>query len=115
MTEFADVNRVIELLGCSQAMAYKAIRTLNGELKEKGFLTIQGKVNENYLRERYGLEKEKHLLTATKLKQMLIENRVGKPLLTFDFTTNNKKYQEVKNAKSKIYRQNLGSYARRSP
>ncbi|WP_338953637.1 LysR family transcriptional regulator [Fusobacterium nucleatum] len=59
MTEFADVNRVIELLGCSQAMAYKAIRTLNGELKEKGFLTIQGKVNENYLRERYGLEKIK--------------------------------------------------------
>ena len=59
MTEFADVNRVIELLGCSQAMAYKAIRTLNAELKEKGFLTIQGKVNENYLRERYGLEKRK--------------------------------------------------------
>ena len=59
MTEFADVNRVIELLGCSQAMAYKAIRTLNGELKEKGFLTIQGKVNENYLRERYGLENKK--------------------------------------------------------
>ena len=40
-------------------MAYKAIRTLNSELKEKGFLTIQGKVNENYLRERYGLEKRK--------------------------------------------------------
>ena len=59
MLEFADVNRVIELLGCSQAMAYKAIRTLNSELKEKGFLTIQGKVNENYLRERYGLEKRK--------------------------------------------------------
>ena len=59
MTEFADVTRVIELLGCSQAMAYKAIRTLNSELKEKGFLTIQGKVNENYLRERYGLEKRK--------------------------------------------------------
>ena len=59
MTEFADVNRVIKLLGCSQAMAYKAIRTLNSELKEKGFLTIQGKVNENYLRERYGLEKRK--------------------------------------------------------
>ena len=59
MLEFADVNRVIELLGCSQAMAYKAIRTLNSELKEKVFLTIQGKVNENYLRERYGLEKRK--------------------------------------------------------
>lgn len=59
MLEFTDVNRVIELLGCSQAMAYKAIRTLNSELKEKGFLTIQGKVNENYLRERYGLEKRK--------------------------------------------------------
>ena len=42
MTEFADVYRVIELLGCSQAMAYKVIRTLNEELKEKGFLTIQG-------------------------------------------------------------------------
>lgn len=59
MLEFADVNRVIELLGCSQAMAYKTIRILNSELNEKGFLTIQGKVNENYLRERYGLEKRK--------------------------------------------------------
>lgn len=59
MLEFADVNRVIELLGCSQAMAYKTIRVLNAELNEKGFLTIQGKVNENYLRERYGLEKRK--------------------------------------------------------
>lgn len=59
MLEFADVNRVIELLGCSQAMAYKTIRVLNAELNEKGFLTIQGKVNENYLRERYGSEKRK--------------------------------------------------------
>ena len=59
MLEFADVNRVIELLGCSQAMAYKTIRILNAELNGKGFLTIQGKVNENYLRERYGLEKRK--------------------------------------------------------
>ena len=59
MLEFTDVKRVTESLGCSQAMAYKAIRTLNSELKEKGFLTIQGKVNENYLRERYGLEKRK--------------------------------------------------------
>ena len=32
-------------------------------------------------------------MTATKLKQMLIKNRVGITLLTLDFTTNIKKYQ----------------------
>lgn len=32
------------------------------------------------------LIKEKHLLPATKLTQMLTKNRAGKPLLTLDYT-----------------------------
>lgn len=39
------------------------------------------------------INKKKHLNQATKPNQMLTKNRVGKPLLTLDFTTNNKKYQ----------------------
>lgn len=59
MSELIDVHRVKEIIGCSIQEGYKTIRILNRELQEKGFLTIQGKVNENYLRERFKLEKRK--------------------------------------------------------
>ena len=39
--------------------AYKLIRQLNEELKEKGFITITGRVNRQYFYERlYGAGKE---------------------------------------------------------
>lgn len=59
MSELIDVHRVKEIIGCSIQEGYKTIRTLNSELEEKGFLTIRGKVNESYLRERFKLEKRK--------------------------------------------------------
>ena len=39
--------------GCSDQMAYRVIRELNGELREKGIATVQGKVSKKYLLERY--------------------------------------------------------------
>ena len=50
---------IVEELGASTGYAYKMIRTLNAELKEKGFYTITGRVSRKYFEERlYGLEKQ---------------------------------------------------------
>ena len=46
-------------LSVSKPYAYKLIRQLNEELKEKGFITIAGRVNRQYFYERlYGAGKE---------------------------------------------------------
>lgn len=46
-------------LGVSKPYAYKLIRQLNEELKDKGFITIAGRVNRQYFNERlYGARKE---------------------------------------------------------
>ena len=50
---------IVEELGVSTGYAYKMIRTLNAELKEKGFYTITGRVSRKYFEERlYGIEKQ---------------------------------------------------------
>lgn len=40
-------------------MAYKHMQKLNKELQEKGYLTIQGRIEESYLYERFSTPKEK--------------------------------------------------------
>ena len=55
------VNEVAEELGVSIPYAYKLIRKLNEELKEKGYLTISGRVNRKYFQEKAcyrGLERK---------------------------------------------------------
>ena len=53
---FIHADEVATALGVSKAYAYKVVRDLNKELKEKGFITIAGKVNRIYFEERiYGL------------------------------------------------------------
>ncbi|MCM1167951.1 MAG: helix-turn-helix domain-containing protein [Ruminococcus sp.] len=49
---FIKVEEVAEILGISKSYAYKIVRQLNNELKEKGFLTISGRVNKTYFMER---------------------------------------------------------------
>ena len=45
-----------EVLGISKPYAYKLVREMNEELKQKGFLTIPGRVSRNYFEEKfYGL------------------------------------------------------------
>ena len=50
-----DVNDVKTILKVSKPKAYEIIRNLNAELKNKGFLTVQGKIREDYLFERMGV------------------------------------------------------------
>ena len=39
-----DVNDVKSILKVSKPKAYEIIRNLNSELKDKGYLTVQGKM-----------------------------------------------------------------------
>lgn len=51
-TSFMRVDEVAQELGVSKSYAYKIVRKLNTELKEKGFMTISGRVNKQYFMER---------------------------------------------------------------
>ena len=62
MTVFAKANEVSELLNCGKSTAYKIMRQLNNELKEKGYMTISGNVNRAYLFERMGIKAESEVL-----------------------------------------------------
>lgn len=56
---FIRADEIAKELGISKPYAYKLIRKLNDELKEKGFVTISGRVNRQYFNERlYGAGKE---------------------------------------------------------
>lgn len=57
--KFIRVDEVAQELCVSKPYAYKLIKKLNDELKEKGFITIAGRVNRQYFNERfYGIGKE---------------------------------------------------------
>ena len=47
------VEEVAEELGISKSHAYKVIHKLNAELREKGYLTISGRVNRNFFMEKF--------------------------------------------------------------
>ena len=49
---FMKVEEVAQVLGISKSYAYKIVQQLNKELKAKGYLTIAGRVNRKYFRER---------------------------------------------------------------
>lgn len=52
---FLDAKEVSVLLSVSMSHAYKIIQILNGELNDKGYLTIHGKVPKAYFEEKiYG-------------------------------------------------------------
>ena len=59
-TIFMRVDEVAQELGISKSYAYKIVQKLNAELKEKGFMTISGRVNKQYFMERtcYGATKK---------------------------------------------------------
>ena len=46
------VEEVAEELGVSKSYAYKVMQQLNYELKLKGYLTIAGRVNREYFKEK---------------------------------------------------------------
>ena len=70
-TSFMRVDEVAQELGISKSYAYKIVQKLNAELKEKGFMTISGRVNKqyfmkDYLGMLYGIKKKERIFTITK-------------------------------------------------
>lgn len=61
-TNFMRVEEVAEELNISKSYAYKIVQMLNAELKEKGILTISGRVNRKYFMERtcYGTDRKEY-------------------------------------------------------
>ena len=58
-SKFIRVNEVAEELQVSVPYAYKIIKKLNDELKEKGVMTISGRVNRDYFYQRFFGKQEK--------------------------------------------------------
>ena len=53
---FMRADEVAAALGVSKPYAYKLVREMNEELKQKGFITIPGRVSRRYFEEKfYGL------------------------------------------------------------
>lgn len=50
---YYNVHDIMKLRDCKSGVAYKIIRELNKELKEKGILYYSGKVSVKYYHERY--------------------------------------------------------------
>lgn len=56
MTEYYyKAEDVMKILGVKQSKAYNIIKKLNDELKEKGFLTVAGRVPKKYFLKRCGV------------------------------------------------------------
>ena len=52
---FMKAEEVMRALGVSQSEAYRIIKRLNEELKEKGYMVVSGRVSRRYLEEKiYG-------------------------------------------------------------
>ena len=49
--QFMRAEEVARELEVSRSYAYRLIRQLNAELREKGYMTIAGRVNRQYLQE----------------------------------------------------------------
>ena len=58
---FLKVAEVAAMLEVSKSYAYKLVQKLNAELREKGYLTIAGRINRKYFLEKvcYGAMDEK--------------------------------------------------------
>lgn len=50
--QFIGAKEVAEILGVSESKAYSVIRGLNKELKERGYITVTGKVSRTFFSER---------------------------------------------------------------
>ncbi len=50
---FYTAMEVSEMLGVSKGCAYRVIRRLNDELREKGYIVIAGKIPKQYFRDKY--------------------------------------------------------------
>lgn len=51
--QFLTAPELADLVGVSLSKSYKYIRQMNAELREKGFLTVRGKIPQAYVEERF--------------------------------------------------------------
>ena len=51
--QYIKAKEISEMLGVSNSKAYSIIRELNTELKERGYLTIPGKVSRAFFFEKW--------------------------------------------------------------
>lgn len=50
---YLKMEDVKEIIGVSESKAYKIIQALNKELKNKGYITVAGKVPAKFFKEKY--------------------------------------------------------------
>ncbi len=56
---FITVAEIKDVLDVSESKAYRIVRDLNEELKQKGFMVIPGRVSRQYFNERfYGIHNQ---------------------------------------------------------
>jgi hypothetical protein len=53
MKQFYGAKDIQDLTGVSESKAYLIIKQLNGELADKGYITIRGKVPRAYMEDRF--------------------------------------------------------------
>lgn len=59
MNNYIRADEIVEVMGISQAKAYKLIRQLNEELRKAGYITVSGRVSRRYFEERiYGFDRK---------------------------------------------------------
>ena len=56
MEKILSVSEVAVLCKVKVGKAYQIIRILNSELEAKGYITIRGRINKDYLLERLGIK-----------------------------------------------------------
>ncbi len=54
-SKFLNAEQVAEILGISITSAYRIIRRLNDELKQKGFITVSGRISKTYFESKVAL------------------------------------------------------------
>lgn len=55
---FMRAEEVAKELEISVSHAYKVMRSLNAELKAQGYMTIAGRVNRKFFKEKFGYERD---------------------------------------------------------
>ena len=75
MKMYVTADEAAQILGVSRGYAYKIIRGLNNELKEKGYRVISGKVSTKYFEEKfYGMKKLKRIELVQILHKLVMKN-----------------------------------------
>lgn len=58
MSRLATIDDVMDMLCVKQGKGYQIIRALNRELEDQGYMTVNGRVPIDYLKERFNLKDE---------------------------------------------------------